>query len=131
MKQYIRKADIILFAVLVCLGLALTAALALSEADGASDAQVVIKSGGKLFAAYSIGEEKSVRVPAPGDADDYNVVEIKGGSVTVTEASCKNQVCVKHNAISHVGESIICLPNRLVVSIEGGAEGGGYDSITS
>ena len=50
MKQYIRKADIILFAVLVCLGLALTAALALSEADGASDAQVVIKSGGKLFA---------------------------------------------------------------------------------
>ena len=73
----------------------------------------------------------TISVPAPGRGE--NVVEISGGTVSVTEASCKNQVCVRHGAISKTGESIVCLPNRLVVRIQSGSaeEGGGYDSVTS
>ena len=71
--------------------------------------------------------------PASDQYTHYNVVKISGGKVSVTEASCKNQVCVHHGAISSSGESIICLPNRLVVRIDAGdsEEGGGYDSVTS
>ena len=69
---------------------------------------------------------------ASAQYDYYNVVVISGGTVSVTEASCKNQVCVKHGRISRSGESIVCLPNRMVVRIENGSEeGGGYDSVTS
>ncbi len=148
MKQYIRKADIILFIVLVALGLAASAALSMSHSAAGSGARVIIESGGDLYATYSLFEDRTLVVPAPkqgkidapaADPDDaasaqydyYNVVEIKGGSVKVTEASCKNQVCVRHGAISKSGESIVCLPNRLVVRIENGEEGGGYDSVTS
>ncbi len=148
MKQYIRKADIILFIVLVALGLAASAALSMSHSAAGSGARVIIESGGDLYATYSLFEDRTLVVPAPkqgkvdapaADPDDaasaqydyYNVVEIKSGSVTVTEASCKNQVCVRHGAISKSGESIVCLPNRLVVRIENGEEGGGYDSVTS
>ena len=71
--------------------------------------------------------------PAAEQFTHYNVVVIKDGKVSVTEASCKNQVCVKHSEISLSGESIVCLPNRLIVRIEGGSdeEGGGYDTVTS
>ena len=148
MKQYIRKADIILFIVLVVIGLAASAALSLSRADAGDGAKVIIESGGDLYATYSLYEDRTVIVPAPKqngidapapNADDpasaqydyYNVVEIKDGTVSVTEASCKNQVCVKHGAISRSGETIVCLPNRLVVRIDNGGEGGGYDSVTS
>lgn len=173
MKQYIRKADIILFIVLVAAGLAASAALSMSHSAAGSDARVVIKSGGELFATYPLSKDTVIEVPAPAEAamsdgaaaseaagsegaaseaeepedasssDDvtggectqysnYNIVEISGGSVSVTKASCKNQVCVRHGKISHTGESIVCLPNRLVVTIEGGGkEGGGYDSVTS
>ena len=130
MKQYLRKADIILFIVLICLGLALSAVFALSG-DAPSNAHVVIKSGGELYATYPLSGDKTLRVPAPGDSDGYNIVEIKDGKVSVSEASCKNQICVKHGAISSEGESIICLPNRLIVTVEGKTEGGSYDSITS
>lgn len=130
MKQYIRKADIILFIALIVIGLAASAVLALHQGEGGADAKVVIKSGGSVYATYPLSDERSLRVPAQNGA--YNVVEISGGSVSVTEASCKNQVCVRHGSISRTGESIVCLPNRLVVSIEGGnGEGGGYDTITS
>ena len=149
LRQYIRKADIILFIVLVVIGLAASAALTFSHSEAGSGAKVIIESGGDLYARYPLAEDRTVVVPAPkqisadapeSDADEpasaqydyYNVVEISGGTVSVTEASCKNQVCVKHGAISRSGESIVCLPNRLVVRIENGAEeGGGYDSVTS
>ena len=147
--QYIRKADIILFIVLVAIGLAASAALTLSHGEAGSGAKVIIESGGDLYARYPLAEDRTIVVPAPKqsgtdapapNADDpasaqydyYNVVEISSGKVSVTEASCKNQVCVKHVAISRAGESIVCLPNRLVVRIESGSgEGGGYDSVTS
>ena len=148
MKQFIRKADIILFIVLVVAGLAASAALSLSHTAAGSDAKVVIESGGDLYATYPLSEDRVIAVPAPKQSgvdapsagsdepassqyDYYNVVTISGGEVSVTEASCKNQVCVKHGAISAAGESIVCLPNRLVVRIEAGQKGGGYDSVTS
>ena len=156
MKEFIRKADVILLIVLLALGLAASAVLAVHGGASASDARVIIKSGGSLYASYPLSEKQTVVVPAPqsesgfaaseqsaADASEpgsaisetvqgdlYNVVIIDSGSVSVSEASCKNQVCVRHGSISHPGESIVCLPNRLIVSIEGG-EGGGYDSITS
>ena len=149
MKQFIRKADIILFIVLVVIGLAASAALTLSHGEASGSAKVIIESGGDLYARYPLSEDRTIVVPAPkqhaadapeadSDAepsaqyDYYNVVVINGGSVAVSEASCKNQVCVKHGSISRPGESIVCLPNRLVVRIDNGSEeGGGYDSVTS
>ena len=149
MKQFIRKADIILFIVLVVIGLAASAALTLSHGEAGNGARVVIESGGDIYARYPLAEDHTVVVPAPkqisadapeADPDDaasaqydyYNVVVISGGTVSVPEASCKNQVCVKHGPISKAGQTIVCLPNRLVVRIENGPEeGGGYDSVTS
>ena len=150
LKQFIRKADIILFIVLVVTGLAVSAALTLSHGEAGAGAKVIVESGGGLYGQYPLSEDRTLVVPSPkqiaadapaSNSDDpasaqydyYNVVVISGGSVSVTEASCKNQVCVRHGSISRPGESIVCLPNRLIVRIENGAseEGGGYDSVTS
>ena len=148
MKQFIRKADIILLIVLVIAGLAASAALSMSRSAAGSDAEVIIESGGELYASYPLSEDRTVIVPSPQEKsaailpDDsrpaseqfthYNVVTISGGKVSVSEASCKNQVCVHHAGISQGGESIVCLPNRLVVRIDpGSGKGGGYDSVTS
>ena len=153
MKQYFRKADLILLIALVVVGLAASAVLAMHESKAlGSSGMVVIKSGGEIFATYPLSEDRDVVVPAPSgvdyknprsapaDAGDecagykyFNVVHVSGGEVSVSSASCKNSVCVRHKAISRSGESIVCLPNKLVVSIEGkdADEGGGYDSISS
>ena len=130
MKQYITKADVILLIALIAFGLAATAVLA-ARGNDSSAAKVVIKSRGSLFASYSLSEDVTINVPSDSKGgSDYNVVTIKGGSVLITEASCHNQVCVHHAPISRHGETLVCLPNRLVVSIEK-EDGGGYDSITS
>lgn len=49
---------------------------------------------------------------------DYNIVQIVDNKASIIEANCKDQICVKHKEISQKEESIICLPHKLVLSIE-------------
>ena len=58
--------------------------------------------------------------PKLAEGTSYNLVSVTDGMVVVEDADCKDQICVRHKAISSRGESIICLPHRLVVEIVGG-----------
>jgi hypothetical protein len=49
----------------------------------------------------------------------YNLLLIEEGTVTMEAADCRDQICVHHIPISGVGESIICLPHKLVVTVNG------------
>lgn len=57
----------------------------------------------------------------------YSVVSSEGSlsfiidkeRVYVLESTCKDKLCIKEGAISRVGESVICLPNRITISIVG------------
>ena len=40
---------------------------------------------------------------------------IQNGEVFMENSNCKNQICVKHKKISRSGESIICLPNKVII----------------
>ena len=57
---------------------------------------------------------------------------IEDGSVRMEWADCPDQLCVQHRGISRDGESIICLPNQIVISVESAgetAEGTGLDGV--
>ncbi len=47
----------------------------------------------------------------------YNEVEVTGGRVHVVEADCANQVCVRTGWASVEGQTITCLPHKLVVQV--------------
>ena len=123
MKQYIRKADVILLIVLVVVGLLSSAYIAMSRTVGDT---VIIEQNGKMYGKYSLFENTTVTIEGKNCT---NIVTIEGGQAKMQESTCKNQVCVRHAAISEGGESIVCLPNRVVVRIEG--KGGGYDAVSS
>ncbi len=123
MKKFLTKADIILLIVLVVIGIASTIYVTVTRTGGD---KISITRSGKLYGTYSLLEDREI--PVTDDSGEVtNTVVVKGGKVHMESASCHNQVCVHHAAISSTGESIICLPNRVVVEIEGG---GGYDAIS-
>lgn len=49
----------------------------------------------------------------------HNTLVIADGRASVTEATCPDGVCVRHRAIDRAGQSIICLPNKVVVKVVG------------
>lgn len=52
-----------------------------------------------------------------GDSGKNHLV-IKDGRAEITEATCPDKICVEHAAISESGQTIVCLPNKVVVTIK-------------
>lgn len=123
-KGIIRKADVLLALALVVLGIGASIWISSYNSTGS---RVIIESDGKTYGSYPLSEGRRITVTR---GKHSNIVQIKDGGVSVTEASCHNQVCVKHKAIHTTGESIICLPNKMVVKITGKG-GNDYDGISS
>lgn len=49
----------------------------------------------------------------------YNLLVIKNGCAYITKTDCRDKICQHHHAIKNEGESIICLPHKLAVTVEG------------
>ena len=75
---------------------------------------MVIYVDGKEYAEYPLEKDGKYIIDRGGVK---NVVVIEDGTVKMESASCDNQICVKHKLISKDGESIICLPNKVVVEV--------------
>lgn len=49
----------------------------------------------------------------------WNIVHIANGKVNVKDADCPDKICVKSGYIDKPGQSIVCLPHKMVVEIKG------------
>lgn len=52
-----------------------------------------------------------------GDTIDYNCFRMQDGAVKMLSADCKGQDCVRQTPVDEQGESIICLPHKVVIQI--------------
>ena len=80
------------------------------------EGEVSVSVDGEKFGIYSLTEDRTV------DINGTNRLIIENGTARMEWADCSDQICVEHNAISREGESIICLPNKVVVAVESGEE---------
>ena len=79
---------------------------------------VKILIDGKEKYSYNLSKDKTQKILTGDNGVFSNTVVIKGGKVTEKTANCPDKICVKHRAISKKGETIVCLPHKLVVVIE-------------
>ena len=89
----------------------------------------ILAPGGKgVYAVIYCDGEEMMRVPLTEEYTEIpvetpfgtNRVVISHGEVCVTEADCPDKLCVKQGKIHNHGQTIVCLPHKLVVEIEGG-----------
>lgn len=108
----ISKADIILLVIIIAACLGFIVILKHNSNPGLS---VRIMVDGELINSFNINDDvKSKVITNTGE----NIVIIKNGEVYVSEADCPDKICVNHKPISDVGETIICLPHKLVIEID-------------
>jgi hypothetical protein len=83
---------------------------------GGAGAWAVVTVDGEEVGRYALSQDKRLTI----GEEDYNIVEISQGEAAVTEANCGDLTCVHTGRISREGETIVCLPHKLIVRIEGG-----------
>lgn len=106
----LKKMDIVLC--LVVLIIAGCGFLGYSYLGKQKAARVIVQQDGELIGEYSLKEDKEIKI------NETNVLSIQDGHVGMMWADCRDQICVKHKSISKNGETIVCLPNKIIVTIE-------------
>lgn len=106
-----KKADKWLLLGLLAAGLLLSLAVWLTSRPGA---RVEVRVDGELTGSYSLSEDGEYRLEGMGGS---NLLVIESGSARIAEADCPDGLCVGMGIIQKAGQSIVCLPHRLVVSI--------------
>ena len=106
------RRDLLLIAGILLVG---GAALLLTLLLKAPGDQVVVEVDGAVFGTYDLHKDAEIRIET--EDGGYNVLVITDGFAAVTQASCPDKLCVHQHRISRSDESIICLPNKVVISI--------------
>jgi hypothetical protein len=92
-----------------------------ADAGADSRLEVSVSANGEEVLVRPLGED-TFELTVPGYAGD-SYLEISGGRVRMVDSACPDKLCVRTGWISRPGESIVCLPNRVVIEIKSG-EGG-------
>ena len=124
MNLSLRKADFLLFFIFAAA--ALISAVSFPR-PAAGKEMVRIISYGEEYGIYPLKEDAEIEIEREGH---HNVVIIQNGIVHMDYSNCKNQICVHTGKISKEGQSIVCLPNKVTVTVTGGGSSD-IDSMTN
>ena len=102
-----KKDAVLILTVLLIAG----AAFGVHEFAGGDGADTVtVKVDGKVTGTYPLAKDQKIRINGGN------------GKAKMTDADCPDQLCVHQKAASKNHESIICLPNKVVVEVDGSEE---------
>ena len=107
-------ADIILIASVLLVTLSVFIITSLTKENGAV-ARVSVD--GRVIKEYSLSVDGKYTLNG-----GTNVLVIENGKAYVSYASCPDGLCKNQGRVSHTGERIVCLPNRVMIEIIGASE---------
>jgi hypothetical protein len=108
------KNDVIFIAVLLLVSVSLGLFVFLSGEEGDC---VVVSVDKQEYGTYPLSQDARVEIRTGEREQNLNVLVIKDGEAYVESASCPDGICSSHRPISREGESIACLPNRVIINV--------------
>ena len=104
-------ADIIRICILLVLALSVFLVVELTRREGA---YVVVSIDGGEVCRYSLSEDGEFLLNG-----GTNTLVISGGKAYISQADCPDGLCVSQGKIYRTGQTVVCLPNRVMLRIVG------------
>ncbi|MBO5459907.1 MAG: NusG domain II-containing protein [Lachnospira sp.] len=120
----IKKTDIWLFAGILAVAVVMTVVIQLGIKKPGETA--VITVDGKVVKELPLSQDTK-EIEIEGYQGGINKIVVSEGWIYMSYADCPDELCVHTGKIRNTGETIVCLPHRVVVEIKGGEEV--YDSV--
>ncbi len=115
-----KKGDYVVIVVLAVI-IFLSFLVFLPEKGEGKSTTAVIKVDGELYKEIKLTDNYNNFIEI-NSKFGYNKIDILGKRVKITEADCEDKLCKNMGEIESPGQSLVCLPNRLIVYIEGDTE---------
>ena len=120
MKTKNSRNDIILIGTLLVAALIAYVGIYFYQRLYTDKAIAVVTIAGEEYDRYPLDKDMIEKIELPDGS--YNILEIRNGKADITEASCPDGICVNDRAVSMNHETIVCLPNKVVIEIENGED---------
>ena len=78
---------------------------------------VKVTVDGKIYGTYSLNDDVTEDIYSGKNNQYHNRLVIKNGKAFMEKATCPDGICVDHAPIFRDGESIVCLPQRVVITV--------------
>lgn len=112
-KKRLRRNDVIFVAALLAIVAVAGACLYFFRGEGDT---VTVSVDGTVVATYPLSVDRMEDIRTEGGG--LNRLIIKDGKAYVETASCPDGICAAHKPIHREGESIVCLPNKVVITVK-------------
>lgn len=122
-----KKNDLVLAAVILAAALLALGGMRIFMSRNTREPEAVVTVDGKEYGRYPLEADYTKKIELENGS--FNLLVIRDNEADIEEASCPDKVCVKHSPINRKGETLVCLPNKVVVEIVNG-EAAEVDSST-
>lgn len=114
-KLRLRWGDFIVFAAIVAVACGIWVHLAMIQTD---QTYGEIWLDGELYQQFRLDGSVQKTVQLEGRKTEVTI-EIDGTQMRFTDSHCADHTCEQTGWISHVGQTAVCLPNRVMLKITG------------
>ena len=108
------RVDIIVIAILLIISLIIFFVAKLNRDEGA---YIEIEINGSVVSKYPLSVDGVYTLNG-----GTNTLTVKGGVAYMTDSNCPDHTCEKSGKVKYVGQTIVCLPNKLTITIVGNSE---------
>jgi hypothetical protein len=121
----VSKVDWVIAVILLagCVGIFLS----LSSGNSRVGDSAAVYCDGTLVGSYDLSHDRTVTQEAGGHEIR---LEISGGRIRIADSDCPRQICKHAGWISRPNQTIVCVPNKILIEIKGRAGADGYDAVS-
>lgn len=117
--KIIKKMDIVIIAVLLILSFTPHLIFFKTSQKSSKNNYAIIQVDGKIHKKIDLSKVKKSEKVNLNLPNGNNTLLIENNSISMDSANCNDALCVKQGNISKVGQTIICLPHKLIIEIKG------------
>jgi hypothetical protein len=113
----VKKNDIFLIGIILMIAVVSFLVINATKQDGD---KVVIEIDGKFYKELPLNVDTTLVIETANGGT--NTLVIENGHADVIDATCPDKICVDQKHIENNGETIICLPNKVLIEVQSGNE---------
>lgn len=117
--RIIKKMDIVIIAVLLILSFTPHLIFFKTSQKCSKNNYAIIQVDGKIHKKIDLSKVKKSEKVNLNLPNGKNTLLVENNSIQMDSANCNDALCVKQGNISKVGQTIICLPHKLIIEIKG------------
>lgn len=125
----LRVGDIVVVVVVVTASVVSMFAVAQAR-PGAPGAEAIVEVNGREVHRFVLSDGQPRREIRVEGMNGPSTVVIEDGRAFMLESTCRDKICIGMGRVDSSGQSVVCLPNRVVIRIVGSRKPSSVDSVS-